>query len=426
VSSQDKEQLLTDSIPVEKQGSGGSTLYATTTTAVGDLDIDIGKGLVGAHSHLPLGEAHNDFWGLPSNPVSIYHTGPAWPLPTGPQAQRIPKEARPVCDHAIAPVWHQLGKKIYEYFDSIALKWTSIDPVRFAEEKKEAGPLFIWVGVLPRSLSLDDARVAARSCKEILKEYEITDVEIGFRESIFTRFTGPQVLDHVLSVDVDPTADVRGPFTAALGFSIAPKAFSHLEGTGCLYLREGGQSNRLFLLTARHVAIPPREYSNDLYHRKNNSMPRRDILHLGNGGFQKALEAIIVKIEHDGHMVDRYKGQIEGLGEAVEGEDAIVTTSRKVLEAKLAEVEVSKARVTEFHDNITKLWSSESRRVLGHVVYAPPISVGSGNKQFTEDLALIELDRSRFNWNTFRGNVIHLGAFRSIYLIKIDLFNCYI
>lgn len=54
-------------------------------------------------------------------------------MPTGPQAQRAPKEARPVCSHAIAPVWDQLGKKIYEHFDSIGLKWTSIDPVRFAE-----------------------------------------------------------------------------------------------------------------------------------------------------------------------------------------------------------------------------------------------------------------------------------------------------
>jgi hypothetical protein len=88
----------------------------------------------------PLDEAHNDFYGLPSNPKSIFHTGPAWPLPTGPQAQRIPKEARPVCDHAIAPVWRRLGKQIYDYFDSVSLRWTSIDPVRFAEAGGEPVP----------------------------------------------------------------------------------------------------------------------------------------------------------------------------------------------------------------------------------------------------------------------------------------------
>ena len=82
-----------------------------------------------------MDEARNDFFGLPSSPRSIYHTGPAWPLPTGPEAQRVPKEAHPVCTHAISCVWHELGEKIYQYFDSIELKWTSIDPVvRFVAE----------------------------------------------------------------------------------------------------------------------------------------------------------------------------------------------------------------------------------------------------------------------------------------------------
>jgi hypothetical protein len=33
-----------------------------------------------------------------------------------------------------------------------------------------------------------------------------------------------------------------------------------------------------------------------------------------------------------------------------------------------------------------------------------------------EDWALVELNRGKFNWNVFRGNVIHLGTFRSISL----------
>ena len=34
----------------------------------------------------------------------------------------------------------------------------------------------------------------------------------------------------------------------------------------------------------------------------------------------------------------------------------------------------------------------------------------------TEDWALVDLDRGKFNWNAFRGYVIHLGTFRSISL----------
>lgn len=387
---------------------------SSTSTAVADSDN--GEDVEDTHSHSRLYEAHNDFYGLPSNPISIYHTGPPWPLP---QAYRIPKEARPVCNHEIAAVWHELGERIYKYFDSIELKWTSIDPIRFAEEGKEPGPLFIWVGVLPGTLSPDRAKVAAEHCKKVLKEYEITDVEIAFRESVFTRSAGLQFLDHASRLD--PTVDIRGPFTAALGIQIAPKALPYLEGTGCLYLCESSESDRVFLLTARHVVLPPGEYSDDLYHRKNNRTPRRDVIHLGYWAYQKALEAIMDKIEHEVRMADTCEREIKKLGAIVEGEDSNVTTEREMLKAKLAKAETSKARVTEFHDDITRSWSLESWRVLGHVFYAPPISVSTGDKWFTQDWALVELDRGKFNRNSFRGNVIRLGTFRSISLRSFSL-----
>ncbi len=371
------------------------------------------KDLVDILPHSPMDEAHNDFYGLPSNPISIYHTGPAWPLPTGPQAQRIPKEARPVCVHEIAPVWRQLGEQIYKYFDSVDLKWTSIDPVRFAEAGKEPGPLFLWVGVMPSSLSRDDAEVAAVRCKEILAEYGIIDVEIAFRESVFTRSVGPQLLNHVPSVD--PTADVCSPFTSALGLQIAPKAFPYFEATGCLYLCEGGGSDRVFLLTARHAVLPPSKYSNDLY-QKNNSIPCCEVIHPGSKAYQNALEAIVGKIGHKTTMVDHYKDEIDGLGEAIEGDDPEITRVRNAFAVELAKVELSKTSMNEFYDIITRFWSAESQRVLGHVLYAPPISISTDDKRFTEDWALVELNCRKFDWNTFRGNIIHLGMFRSISL----------
>ena len=45
--------------------------------------------------------AVSDFYGLPTNPVCIYRTGDKWPVPQGPQAQRIPREARPVFNHPL-------------------------------------------------------------------------------------------------------------------------------------------------------------------------------------------------------------------------------------------------------------------------------------------------------------------------------------
>jgi hypothetical protein len=106
---------------------------------------------------------------------------------------------------------------------------------------------FLWVGVMLRTVSRWDAEDAAVRCKQILAESQITDVEIAFRESVFTRSAGSQLLNHIpFDFETDgPTANVRGPFTPALGLAIASKAYPHIESTGSLYLREGGERNRV-------------------------------------------------------------------------------------------------------------------------------------------------------------------------------------
>ncbi|KAF8963512.1 hypothetical protein BDZ97DRAFT_2059034 [Flammula alnicola] len=50
----------------------------------------------------------------------------------------------------------------------------------------------------------------------------------------------------------------------------------------------------------------------------------------------------------------------------------------------------------------TKHWSVESLRVIGHVAYSPPITVGAGAERYTEDWALIELNRNKIDWNNFK------------------------
>jgi hypothetical protein len=373
--------------------TAASTLITTAFTL--SLTLVIAIISMAGFTHIqPLDEAHHDFYGFPTNPLSIFHTGPGWKLPTGPQAQPIPKEARPIYNHPIAPVWHQLGKEIYNYFDSIQLKWTSIDPVCFAEVGAEPGPLFLWVGVMPKTLLRKDAEAAATRCKEILAKHNFTDVEIAFRESVYTRFIKPQLLDYVSSVH--PTASVRGPFTPALGLQIARKDFPNLEGTGGLYFHEGG---RVFLLTTRHVALPLDEHPNDLYHHENSFAPRLDVIHLGSHAYTTAVNAIWKQVDHDKDMIKYYN---DAIGKAADGEEL------QAFKSEMEKVEKSKTGNTELYGDINRSWAEESQRIIGYIFYSPPISEKNG---FNEDWALIELDHEKFNWSTFRGNVIDLGAF---------------
>jgi hypothetical protein len=99
---------------IARQVSARSSI-SPATTAVADLDFtkDFADNIL---SPSPLSdsnfEALSDYYGLTSNPVSV---GNPWKRPTGPEAQRVPKEARPICEHPIADVWPELGQQIYEF-----------------------------------------------------------------------------------------------------------------------------------------------------------------------------------------------------------------------------------------------------------------------------------------------------------------------
>ena len=354
----------------------------------------------------------SDFYGLPSHPISVYRTGDEWRVQRPESWGVPPREARPVCNHPIRDVWRTLGEKVYKFLDSLEVQWSTIDPVRFAEEGEEAGPLYLWVGVNLRSLSLEAAKAAAVGCKEIIAAAQFPDVEIAFRESVFTRSAGPKLLDHACSIH--PTTDIRdirSPFTGALGVQIASGNTPQFEGTGALYLCEGGQSDRVFLLTARHVLLPPRLHDNEAYEHKGTSQPRHEVLILGSEAYQDALKDIKAKIRLEGSSADLYERQLAALGEAVEGE-----ARWQRFKGRLTKAEETIAAAEAFYSDITKNWGAESQRLLGHVVCAPPISVGTGPNHFTEDWAVIELNRDKIDWNNFKGNVVYIGTVRSILL----------
>jgi hypothetical protein len=152
---------------------------------------------------------------LPSRPISVYHIGTPLKGPTGLEAHC---EARPVISHPIVDTWDDLGPQVCDILDSINIMWTSIDVVCFVEVQKcpgPPGPPVIWIGVKPESLPRKDAEVATVGCKGLFKTFGLTDIEIAFRESVFTRSAGPNVSSE------HSTANIRSPLTPTLGVQIA-------------------------------------------------------------------------------------------------------------------------------------------------------------------------------------------------------------
>ncbi|KAJ3729823.1 hypothetical protein C8R42DRAFT_559329, partial [Lentinula raphanica] len=77
--------------------------------------------------------AASDFYGTPSGPLCVYKSGDLWPVHTGLESERIIREARPVYDHPMQDNWPEIGERLYTLLDDNESRWTSIDPLAFAE-----------------------------------------------------------------------------------------------------------------------------------------------------------------------------------------------------------------------------------------------------------------------------------------------------
>ncbi|KAK7032242.1 hypothetical protein VNI00_013200 [Paramarasmius palmivorus] len=334
--------------------------------------------------------AYKDFYGLPSNPPCVYKSGTAWREPIGPESYRITRQVRPVYDHPIADQWHTIGTSIYEFLDSQSIKWTSIDPVAFAEEDEVQPfcPFLMWIGVYPKSLPYNAAVAAAKAVKKILAQAGFPEIEVAFRESVVIRSASPG--PKWLSFDPlrDPVPELLKPFTPTLGLSIASLRMPYFEGTGALYFRVSNANNRTVLLTAAHVVRLP-VFGMTCRH---NSQAAEEIVALGYKGYSNAITSMLSTIGDLASSIEIWKDNIARLPEPVEGEDEDEQT------------------VDKRQDDITKYRTTLAQRTIGSVLHVEPITVSDGPHHFTSDWALIELHEEKIDWKSFKGNQIYIGG----------------
>jgi hypothetical protein len=82
----------------------------------------------------------------------------------------------------------------------------------------------------------------------------------------------------------------------------------------------------------------------------------------------------------------------------------LVETQRELSKIRTAIEELKK-----FFVRMKKQWTNPKDRVIGHVVWAPPVSFSTAPHGYTKDVCVVKLDDKKFLPN-FRGNVLDLGA----------------
>ena len=361
---------------------------------------------------LPLSvmEAMRYYNGLHSQAILVARSSTdIWKPPSGPEAYLRCKELKTVGDHPLKSVWEDdLALQIHDILKSEGIQWTSTDVARIGFVGESIAPVVIWIGVKPNTLSGKDGLVVATKCKELLTARNILDVEVEIRESVVTRYVGPQLRKPALYFD--PTVEVLEPLTPTLGLNICNANTPWTEGTGGFYVT--GDDSKLFLITARHVIFTDIE-DNNKYEYQFTDQHRVDVVLLGTSAFASYVEWIKCAIGGKALVLEIDERRVKN---AVEGHGMIrMTPDQAALERARAErlVEEAKEAIVAFkklHDDVEKDWAKIGDRVLGHVRFSPPIKTSAGPSKYTEDYAFIEIDPTKIDAASFTGNTINLGT----------------
>ena len=356
-------------------------------------------------------EAIAYYIGLPSRPALVARTGAIpWKEPTGRWGYRersLIKELHPVGNHTITEVWEDnLALKIHTLLDSKKVKWTSTDVVRTGFIESDAPPTsaILWIGVIPASLSGDDGVIVASSCKEILIENGVTDIEVEIRESVVTRSAGSKLLTLSPWWCSSDIMEAREPLTTGLSLPISALPAPWTQGSGGFFIGEGRETGRLLLVTTRHAVFKPEKNENEHFEHRNSGLPRYDVTLFSNAAFNEYTGSILKNIKKAEDSIQFREDCID----RVKGEGGwVANKERKKAQTEVEQAKEKKERFEAFHEDVSTNWGTRESRILGHVILSPPINVGSGG--YTEDWAVVEIDDSKIDASNFKGNVIDLG-----------------
>ncbi|KAF3086826.1 hypothetical protein TWF706_011352 [Orbilia oligospora] len=290
--------------------------------------------------------------------------------------------------HLVVSMWdHGISDGIMGVLKQMDIEWTSLEVVHIpVATDPSLGPPIVWIGVQPGILSYWKAAITALKCQEVIDANSIADCFVEIRSSAVTRSSGGGGGGGggggVRFIDLfkvrDPLREGKDPFTATLSFPISAKETLDTVGSAGVFLDGGGEDNNIYLVTARHVALVESfEESQVEYTKADTNQPQKEIVRIGsNADLQQIVGDMASKIE----SLDERGLAVENAianGTATPDDRASLTlTSSKV------------AKLEDLHKHIDTQWGTVESRVLGELVWAPPISFSIQPASFRE----IQLD----------------------------------
>ena len=327
--------------------------------------------------------------------------------PTGPEAYLDLKELTPLGVRQFnSEVWEGIvGPDLDQYLLGKQVQCTLLHPVRIGFAGQDSPSAVIMIGVNHGTLSAEVGIDIAATCRSILLQNSIDDMHIIIYESKYYRSASL----HKPAITADPVAIVREPFSTTLGIPICNAATPNFEGTGGFFFVDTAKPGILYLLTARHVLFHPDKEENKLYtFGEGTGQTKRKVMFMGEAAFKARCEAIESASGAKELILEHLTRRLADAHEMEDEEEA--TAEREEVEPEMKKAKRAIAALKKFLADVTRDWTVEENRVIGHVTLSPPITLNYGNDGFTDDWAVVQIESSMIAKFNLVDNAIDLDS----------------
>lgn len=329
-------------------------------------------------------------------------------------------------------VWREVAPLIVALFKERRIAYSTLMSVRFSIEdedgKKVTSPLVVWVALHPGRNTASNARDVSPDVLSILVKHGVEGAVVEWYEGVVEKLTGPPLLR--VTNDTNPSYYVRRALTAALGMPIAAKEMEADDAQGSVSFffhenrdKDGAPSNKVFGVSNKHVL---RKDTAVDYAFRGAGASRQYVRVCGDRRYKRFVaetRALINKnVDESLRLAEEVARLEEKPKSADEDEAADDASALKKKKVQLEEAEEACVALENFLKGTDASFHDIAHRGVGWVDWAPKIAIDVDANRYMLDIGTFELDSSKFSNNSFKGNVVDLGAFFfSFYFDDMDI-----
>jgi hypothetical protein len=356
-------------------------------------------------------ERERYYYGFSGNPRLVARTSGnlwskpmhkhGWPEDRSPMVQTSKKYAA-IVEHELSSKWtKELSLAIIRILDRCA--WSYFFPIRIGLEdtpdRECQRPEFstvLLVAVEEDSLQWEDAIGIASKCRDVLRIFQILDIEVEIREGRYQHYGASTSLE----AQIDPTSwdtptnKAVLPMLSSLGYSIAYLEDQPGAGTVGLHLKLGDEK-AVYALICRHFVKNDRNPHTNYNFSEAEQHPQY-YAHASNYDFNKCLRSLEF-IQED------LEAKIQPLADKKVYWDEWYSHEEDTKHKPPTEKEINFLQYYQFQAvynskilELVKTLDQKIKRKIGQLAFLPTYLISSRLLGYLKDWALVLLDPGKF------------------------------